>query len=294
MKGIVLAGGFGTRLYPVTKGISKQLLPIYDKPLIYYPLSVLMLADIRDILIITTPEDQNRFKSLLGDGSNIGLKLEYITQPSPDGIAQAFILGKDFISDDDVCLILGDNIFYGNKLVQLLQSGVVHASKKNQATVFGYYVHDPHRYGVVEFDASGNAVSLEEKPKKSNSNYAVTGLYFYPNNVIEKASKIKVSNRGELEITSINKMFMEEECLKVEIMGRGFTWLDTGTHESLFEASKFVEIIEKRQGLKIACLEEIALNKGYISKSQLLDLIKTFSKNEYSNYLTKLADQKRE
>ena len=293
MKGIVLAGGFGTRLYPVTKGISKQLLPIYDKPLIYYPLSVLMLADIRDILIITTPEDQNRFKSLLGDGSNIGLKLEYITQPSPDGIAQAFILGKDFISDDDVCLILGDNIFYGNKLVQLLQSGI-HASKKNQATVFGYYVHDPHRYGVVEFDASGNAVSLEEKPKKSNSNYAVTGLYFYPNNVIEKASKIKVSNRGELEITSINKMFMEEGCLKVEIMGRGFTWLDTGTHESLFEASKFVEIIEKRQGLKIACLEEIALNKGYISKSQLLDLIKTFSKNEYSNYLTKLADQKRE
>ncbi len=293
MKGIVLAGGFGTRLYPVTKGISKQLLPIYDKPLIYYPLSVLMLADIRDILIITTPEDQNRFKSLLGDGSNIGLKLEYITQPSPDGIAQAFILGKDFISDDDVCLILGDNIFYGNKLVQLLQSGI-HASKKNQATVFGYYVHDPQRYGVVEFDASGNAVSLEEKPKKSNSNYAVTGLYFYPNNVIEKASKIKVSNRGELEITSINKMFMEEGCLKVEIMGRGFTWLDTGTHESLFEASKFVEIIEKRQGLKIACLEEIALNKGYISKSQLLDLIKTFSKNEYSNYLSKLADQKRE
>ena len=294
MKGIVLAGGFGTRLYPVTKGISKQLLPIYDKPLIYYPLSVLMLADIRDILIITTPEDQNRFKSLLGDGSNIGLKLEYISQSSPDGIAQAFILGKDFISDDDVCLILGDNIFYGNKLVELLQSGVIHASKKNQATVFGYYVHDPHRYGVVEFDASGNAISLEEKPKKSNSNYAVTGLYFYPNNVIEKASKVKVSNRGELEITSINKMFMEEGCLKVEIMGRGFTWLDTGTHESLFEASKFVEIIEKRQGLKIACLEEIALIKGYISKYQLLDLIKTFSNNEYTNYLTKLAEQKKE
>ena len=294
MKGIVLAGGFGTRLYPVTKGISKQLLPIYDKPLIYYPLSVLMLADIRDILIITTPEDKNRFMSLLGDGSNIGLKLEYISQPSPDGIAQAFILGKDFISDDDVCLILGDNIFYGNKLVELLQSGVIHASKKNQATVFGYYVHDPHRYGVVEFDASGNAISLEEKPKKSNSNYAVTGLYFYPNNVIEKASKVKVSNRGELEITSINKMFMEEGCLKVEIMGRGFTWLDTGTHESLFEASKFVEIIEKRQGLKIACLEEIALIKGYISKYQLLDLIKTFSNNEYTNYLTKLAEQKRE
>jgi len=294
LKGIVLAGGFGTRLYPVTKGISKQLLPIYDKPLIYYPLSVLMLADIRDILIITTPEDKNRFMSLLGDGSNIGLKLEYISQPSPDGIAQAFILGKDFISDDDVCLILGDNIFYGNKLVELLQSGVIHASKKNQATVFGYYVHDPHRYGVVEFDASGNAISLEEKPKKSNSNYAVTGLYFYPNNVIEKASKVKVSNRGELEITSINKMFMEEGCLKVEIMGRGFTWLDTGTHESLFEASKFVEIIEKRQGLKIACLEEIALIKGYISKYQLLDLIKTFSNNEYTNYLTKLAEQKRE
>tara|TARA_B100001093_G_C26838013_1_gene1019220 strand:+ start:650 stop:1528 length:879 start_codon:yes stop_codon:yes gene_type:complete len=291
MKAIILAGGSGTRLYPATKSVSKQLLPIYDKPLIYYPLSVLMLADIRNILIITTPEEQTRFQNLLGDGSNLGLQLEYISQPSPDGLAQAFILGKEFIGDDDVCLILGDNIFYGNSLIEILNYGLKNVKQQNKATIYGYYVNDPNRYGVVEFDNKGSAVSLEEKPKNAKSNYAVTGLYFYPNNVVSKAMKIKPSERGELEITSINKMYMTEGCLKVKIMGRGFTWLDTGTPEALFEASKFVEIIEKRQGLKIACLEEIAYKKGYISKNQLLDLVELYNKNEYGKYLTQISEQ---
>ena len=253
MKGIILAGGSGTRLFPSTKAASKQLLPIYDKPLIYYPLSILMLAGIRDILIITTPQDQINFKRLLGNGLDLGLRLEYISQPSPDGLAQAFILGKDFISHDDVCLILGDNIFYGQGLVNMLNSAKDLASEKNHASVFGYYVNDPQRYGVVEFDSRGKVVSLEEKPKKPKSNYAVTGLYFYPNNVVQKAINVKPSNRGELEITSINEMYLAEECLKVEIMGRGFAWLDTGTPEALFQASTFIEAIEKRQGLKVAC-----------------------------------------
>ena len=291
MKGIILAGGYGTRLYPATKTVSKQLLPIYDKPLIYYPLSVLMLAEIRKILIITTPEDKNRFQNLLGDGSQLGLELEYLEQPKPEGLAHAFILGKDFIEDDEVCLVLGDNIFYGNSLVEMLNSAIKNIKEKNNASVFGYYVNDPTRYGVIEFDAQGNAISLEEKPKIAKSNYAVTGLYFYPNIVIKKVLAVKPSDRGELEITSLNKIFMEEGSLKVEIMGRGFTWLDTGTPEALFEASKFVEIIEKRQGLKIACLEEIAYKKGYISKHQLLELIKSLGKNEYVNYLSKVVEK---
>ena len=291
LKGIILAGGTGTRLYPATKGICKQLLPIYDKPLIYYSLSVLMLAEIRDILIITTPEDQSRFKVLLGDGSDLGLNIDYIIQPSPDGLAQAFILGKDFIGDDDVCLILGDNIHYGHGLVELLNSGSQNARKENKATVFGYYVSDPQRYGVVEFDTEGKAVSIVEKPKYAKSNYAVTGLYFYPNNVIKKATEVKPSDRGELEITSINQMYLLEGCLNVEIMGRGFTWLDTGTPESLLEASMFVEAIEKRQGLKVACLEEIAYQKKYISRSQLLNLAKLYNNNQYSRYLINLTEK---
>lgn len=286
MKGIILAGGSGTRLYPITKSVSKQLLPIYDKPLIYYPLSVLMLADIKDILIITTPEDQEIFKSLLGDGSNLGINLSYQVQQRPDGIAQAFILGKEFIGKDEVCLILGDNIYYGHGLVELLNEGL-EIAKNNKATIFGYNVDDPHRYGVVEFDKDGAVISLEEKPKKAKSNYAITGLYFYPNNVTEKATKVKPSKRGELEITSINQMYLEEGSLKVKIMGRGYTWLDTGTPESLLEASMFIEAIEKRQGLKVACLEEIAYEKGFINKSHLSNLIKELTNNPYGNYLKK-------
>lgn len=291
MKGIILAGGSGTRLFPSTKAASKQLLPIYDKPLIYYPLSILMLAGIRDILIITTPQDQINFKRLLGNGLDLGLRLEYISQPSPDGLAQAFILGKDFISHDDVCLILGDNIFYGQGLVNMLNSAKDLASEKNHASVFGYYVNDPQQYGVVEFDSRGKVVSLEEKPKKPKSNYAVTGLYFYPNNVVQKAINVKPSNRGELEITSINEMYLAEECLKVEIMGRGFAWLDTGTPEALFQASTFIEAIEKRQGLKVACLEEVSYTKGYITKLQLLNLAKPIIKSQYGQYLIKIAEQ---
>ncbi len=289
MKGIVLAGGSGTRLYPATKGVSKQLLPVYDKPLIYYPLSVLMLAGIRDILIITTPEEQSNFIRLLGNGSDLGLSFKYVAQPSPDGLAQAFILGKDFIGKDDVCLILGDNIYYGNDLVSLLHSGVKNAQESNKATVFGYYVYEPERYGVVEFDAQGNAISIEEKPKIAKSNYAVTGLYFYPNNVVKKALDVKPSDRGELEITTLNNKYLAEGLLKVEIMGRGFTWLDTGTPDSLLEASTFVEAIEKRQGLKVACLEEIAFEKRYISKQQLITLAKSLKKNKYSDYLIQLV-----
>lgn len=294
MKGIILAGGSGTRLFPATKGISKQLLPIYDKPLVYYPLSVLMLAGIRDVLLITTLEDQSNYKRLLGDGSDFGINLDYIIQPSPDGLAQAFILGKDFIGDKEVCLILGDNIYYGNELVKLLNSGVISASEDNKATVFGYYVDDPERYGVIEFDSHGKVASIKEKPKKAKSNYVVTGLYFYPNNVLEKAATVKPSNRGELEITTLNNMYLEEGSLNVEIMGRGFTWLDTGTPESMLEASTFVEAIEKRQGLKVACLEEVAYEMGYISKSHLLYLAKKIDNQNYYQYLNQLAKQRRE
>ena len=294
MKGIILAGGSGTRLYPATKGISKQLLPVYDKPLIYYPLSVLMLAGIRDILIITTPDEQRSFKRLLGDGSDLGIKFQYISQPSPDGLAQAFLLGKEFVGNDDVCLILGDNIYYGNELVKLLNIGVVSAKKKSKATVFGYYVNEPQRYGVVEFDNQRNVISIEEKPSNPKSNFAITGLYFYPNNVLKKALDVKPSKRGELEITSINNMYLSENNLKVEIMGRGYTWLDTGTPESLLEASTFIEAIEKRQGLKVACIEEIAFEKGYISKTQLHNLAKPIKNNNYSRYLSKLTEKESE
>ncbi len=290
MKGIILAGGSGTRLCPITKGISKQLIPVYDKPMIYYPLSVLMLAGITNILIITTAEDQASFKRLLGDGSDFGLTLEYIIQLSPEGLAQAFILGEDFIADDDVCLVLGDNIYYGHDLTRMLFHGVYNASQ-SKATVFGYHVKDPERYGVVEFDVSGNVVSLEEKPERPKSNYAVTGLYFYPNDVVQKAKEVKPSLRGELEITSVNQRYLAEERLKVELMGRGYAWLDTGTHESLLEASSFIETIEKRQGLKVACLEEIAFEKGYISKAQLIDLAQPLKKNQYGQYLLKIANQ---
>jgi len=284
MKGIILAGGSGTRLYPVTKGISKQLMPIYDKPMVYYPLSVLMLSGIREVLIISTPEDLPRFEHLLGDGQEIGMKFKYIVQPSPDGLAQAFILGKDFIGEDDACLILGDNIYYGHALSDMLRSAVVNAAN-NKATVFGYHVHDPERYGVVEFDDNGNALSIEEKPSQPKSNYAVTGLYFYPNDVVKKAAKVLPSDRGELEITSVNQMYLEEQRLSVELMGRGYAWLDTGTHESLLEASTFIETIEKRQGLKVACIEEIAFEEGYISKEQLIQLAQPLSKNQYGQYL---------
>jgi glucose-1-phosphate thymidylyltransferase len=291
MKGIILAGGSGTRLYPVTKGVSKQLLPIYDKPMIYYPLSVLLLAGIKEVLIITTPFDQSSFIRLLGDGTELGIKISYIVQPSPDGLAQAFILGKDFIGHDDVCLILGDNIFYGHDLPLYLKSGVNNASKSNMATIFGYHVNDPERYGVVDFDDFGNVLSLEEKPIKPKSNYAVTGLYFYPNDVIQKAFCVKPSERGELEITTLNQMFLSENRLKVETMGRGFAWLDTGTHESLLEASSFIETIEKRQGLKVACLEEIAFEMGYISQNALLDLATPLANNQYGQYLIQLTRQ---
>jgi len=284
MKGIILAGGSGTRLYPLTKSVSKQLLPVYDKPMIYYPLSVLMIAGIKDVLIISSPYDIDKFKNLLGDGSEIGMQFNYIVQPSPDGLAQAFILGKDFIGDDDVCLILGDNIYYGEGLPKLLESAVTN-SAKNLATVFGYHVQDPERYGVVGFDKQGNVLSIEEKPKQPKSNYAVTGLYFYPNDIVRKAVKVKPSDRGELEITTVNQMYLSEGRLSVELMGRGYAWLDTGTHESLIEAASFVETLEKRQGLKIACIEEIALEKGYISKQQLIELAKPLSKNQYGQYL---------
>lgn len=291
MKGIILAGGSGTRLYPLTKGVSKQLMPIYDKPMIYYPLSILMLSGIQEVLIISTPEDLPRFEQLLGDGGNIGMKFEYIVQPSPDGLAQAFVLGKDFIDDDDVCLILGDNIYYGHGISVMLSNAVMNAKDKNMATIFGYHVQDPERYGVVDFDNSGKALSIEEKPDKPKSNYAVTGLYFYPNDVVKKAAEVVPSDRGELEITTVNQMYLSEERLTVELMGRGFAWLDTGTHEDLLEASTFIETIERRQGLKVACLEEIAFEQGYISKEQLIELAQPLAKNQYGQYLLRCAEE---
>jgi glucose-1-phosphate thymidylyltransferase len=285
MKGIILAGGSGTRLHPITKGISKQLLPIYDKPMIYYPLSVLMLAGIKDILIISTPVDLPNFERLLGDGRDLGIKLSYKEQPSPDGLAQSFIIGEKFIGNDDVCLILGDNIFYGDGITDLLARSISNLKNKNKATVFGYYVSDPIRYGVVNFDLTGKVLSLEEKPKKPKSNYAVTGLYFYPNSVVKIAKKIKPSSRGELEITAVNQEYLNQGNLLVEIMGRGFAWLDTGTKDSLLEASNFIQIIEKRQALKVACLEEIAYNMNFISKEQLINLAKALKNSEYGLYL---------
>lgn len=289
MKGIILAGGSGTRLYPITKGVSKQLLPIYDKPMIYYPLSVLMLSGIRDILIITTPEDATAFHRLLGDGSQFGLRLSYAEQPSPDGLAQAFIIGEEFIGKDDVCLILGDNIFYGQHFSQMLSQAVTNVQQEQKATVFGYYVKDPERYGVAEFDQEGNVLSIEEKPKEPKSNYAIVGLYFYPNKVVEIAKKIKPSQRGELEITSVNQEFLSSKELKVQLLGRGFAWLDTGTHDSLTEATNFVETLEKRQGLKISCLEEIAYHRGWISKEQVTKVGQELSKNGYGQYLLELV-----
>ena len=290
MKGIVLAGGSGTRLYPITKGVSKQLLPIYDKPMVYYPISVPMLAGIRDILVISTPQDLPAFKRLLGDGSDYGLHLEYAEQPSPDGLAQAFIIGEKFIGNDSVCLVLGDNIFHGMGFSALLKEAVVDADNNNKATVFGYWVDDPERYGVAEFDVNGNCLSIEEKPKNPKSNYAVVGLYFYPNKVVEVAKHIKPSARGELEITTVNQEFLADGELKVQTLGRGFAWLDTGTHDSLAEASIFVEVIEKRQGLKIACLEGIAYRHGWITNEKLRELAQPMSKNQYGQYLLKLAN----
>ena len=289
MKGIVLAGGSGTRLYPITKGISKQLIPIFDKPMIYYPVSVLMLAGIREILIISTPHDLPGFKRLLGDGSDIGVRFEYAEQPSPDGLAQAFIIGEKFIGDDSVCLVLGDNIFYGSGFSSLLRNSVENAEKHNLATVFGYYVNDPERYGVAEFDADGNCLSIEEKPEHPKSNYAVVGLYFYPNSVVEIAKNIKPSARGELEITTVNQVYLERQQLKVLPLQRGFAWLDTGTHDSLSEASTFIEVIEKRQGLKVACLEEIAYKRGWITLEQVHELAKPMIKNSYGQYLMRLT-----
>ena len=288
MKGIILAGGSGTRLYPLTRSVSKQLLPIYDKPMIYYPLSILMLAGIKEILIISTPEDLSKFENLLGDGSNIGIKLEYKVQPSPDGLAQAFIIGEEFIGDSNIALILGDNIFYGQGLTDLLNEAVSNVEKNKMATVFGYHVKEPSRYGVVEFDESNKAISIEEKPLKPKSNYAVTGLYFYPNDVVGKAHLVKPSDRGELEITSLNEMYLKENRLRVELFGRGYAWLDTGAHEDLLEASKFIETIERRQGLKVACIEEIAYEKGYITKKELFAIADIMKNNQYGKYLLSL------
>lgn len=288
MKGIVLAGGSGTRLYPITRGISKQMIPIYDKPMIYYPISVLMLADIREILIISTPQDLPGFQRLLGDGSDLGIRFEYAEQPSPDGLAQAFIIGADFIGNDDVCLVLGDNIFYGQSFTKMLREAVLHVEQNQDATIFGYYVNDPERYGVATFDEQGNVLTIEEKPAQPKSNYAVVGLYFYPNKVIDIARHIKPSARGELEITTVNQAFLDEGKLKVQLLGRGFAWLDTGTHASLSEASTFVEVIEQRQGLKIACLEEISYRKGWIDVDRLEKIAHTMIKNPYGQYLMKL------
>lgn len=293
MKGIVLAGGSGTRLYPITKGISKQLIPIFDKPMIYYPISVLMLADIKDILIISTPNDLPAFKRLLGDGSDYGVRFDYAEQPYPGGLAQAFIIGEEFIGDDSACLVLGDNIFYGAGFTQLLRESVQNVERDGKSTVFGYYVNDPERYGVAEFDAEGNCLSIEEKPEHPKSNYAVVGLYFYPNSVVEIAKNIKPSARGELEITTVNQEYLKRGELKVQTLQRGFAWLDTGTHDSLSEASTFIEVIEKRQGQKVACLEEIAYKKGWITKEKLTEVAQPMIKNEYGKYLMRLAEDKR-
>ena len=291
MKGIILAGGSGTRLYPITKGVSKQLLPIYDKPMIYYPLSTLMLAGIRDILIISTPQDLPSFRRLLGDGQDVGLRIQYAEQPSPDGLAQAFIIGRDFIGDDCVCLALGDNIFFGQNLDQMLQEAVLATDRRGEASVFGYWVADPERYGVAEFDEAGKVVSIEEKPAKPKSNYAIVGLYFYPNSVVDIAAGLKPSARGELEITAVNQAYLDRGLLHLQKFGRGFAWLDTGTHDSLSEASTFIEVVEKRQGLKVACLEEIAFRRGWIDRQTLLRVAEPMKKNEYGQYLIRMAGQ---
>ncbi len=291
MKGIILAGGSGTRLYPITRGVSKQLTPIYDKPMVYYPLSILMLAGITEVLIISTPHDLPQFEALLGDGSDIGMQFSYAVQPSPDGLAQAFLIGEEFIGDDNVCLVLGDNIFYGHGFKRMLCQSVKNVEQQNKATVFGYYVKDPERYGVVDFDDNGNVLSIEEKPEAPKSNHAVVGLYFYPNDVIEVAKAVKPSARGELEITTVNQTYLERGDLKVELMGRGFAWLDTGTHESLMEASNYIQVIENRQGLKVACIEEIAFEMGYISKEQLIELAQPLKKNQYAQYLLRRAEE---